>query len=271
MMVKTEPLRKIISLAVASAYVKNENSVSVLILAKPESGKTTTMKEFALNNGIGWLSDVSYTGLLDCLEHIKQGTIKTLFIPDMLKPFVKKKDTATNFLTLLNEMIEEGVKTIKTFQKNIDYGMFLRCNAVCAITSTDFFTAKGLLGGIGFISRVIPFSYSYSINDINKIFKALMKNNSNEIEFQKLNLKKVKHVHLPPSLAEKIKSNITLHLVEKFKRRFGDQIYGFRLQKNLQTLAKASALLRKSDKVTIKDVNELEKLSNWMNYDFKNL
>lgn len=270
-MVKIEPLRRIISLAVASAYIKNENSVSLLIVAKPESGKTSVMKEFVVNNGIGWLSDISYFGLINCLDYVKQGTLKTLFIPDMLKPFGKKAETATNFLTLLNEIIEEGVKEIKTYGKSIDYGEFVRCNVVCAITSTDFFTSRKILGGIGFISRIIPFSYKYSIEDINKIFKSIMEGNS-KIEFQKLKLpKSSKDIELSKSLAEKIKSNITLHLVSSFKRKFGDEIYGFRLQKNLQTLAKAAALLRGSKKVSIKDVNELERLSKWMNYEFNEL
>lgn len=269
-MIKTEMLRKMISLALASAYVKNETSVSLLIIAKPESGKTATLKEFALNEGVAWLTDISYSGLIDCLPQIESKAIRTILIPDMLKVFGRKVDTAKNFLTLLNELIEEGIREIKTYHATVRYN-FARCNVVCAITSVDFFKAKKMLGGIGFLSRIIPFSYKYSISDINKIFLEIMKKGSNNTEFQKLKLKKEKDIELPLSLAEKIKSNITLYVAERFKSKIGDEIYGFRLQRNLQTLAKANALLRKSDKVTIKDIHELEKLSNWMNYDFREL
>ena len=272
MMVKTEPLREIISLAIASAYVKNEKPVSLLILAKPESGKTKTLKEFSINNGLCWLSDVTYTGLINILDRIKAGSIKTLLIPDMLKVFGKSINTRTNFLTLLNELIEEGVKEINTYEHNIDYGEFLRCNVIAAITSTDFFRSRRIMGGIGFLSRIIPFSYSYSIEDINKIFHSLMTNGSNDIEFQKHKLpKNPKNISISKNLCEKIKSEITLFVVERFKTKVSQDIYGFRLQINLQTLAKASALLRGASKVSVKDVNRLIKLSRWMNYDFKPL
>jgi hypothetical protein len=271
MMVKTQALREIISLALATPYVKNEKPVSLLILAKPESGKTQTLKEFTINNGICWLSDVTYTGLVNIMYRIKEGNVKTLLIPDMLKVFGKNINTKTNFLTLLNELIEEGVKVLMTYDKSIDFGEFVRCNTICAVTSTDFFTSRRMLGGIGFLSRIIPFSYSYSIQDVNKIFLSLMKS-SNSTEFQKLKLPKTKKdVSINLSLCKRIKENITLHLVERYVRKVSQDIYGFRLQKNLQTLAKASALLRGQKKVSIKDINLLEKLSNWINYDFHEL
>jgi hypothetical protein len=269
-MIKTENLRKIISLSIASAYIKGDKSVSLLIVAKPESGKTATMREFSANNGVMWLSDITYGGLVNVLREVESGKIKTLLIPDMLKVFGRKPDTAKNFLTLLNEAIEEGVNEVRTPYITARFN-YARCNVICALTSTDYFKSTRLLGGIGFLSRVIPFSYSYSIRDINEIFKEIIKGNSRDIEFQKLKLNKEKEIYLPKSIAERIKSNLTLHLVDNFSEHLGDEIYGFRLQKNLQTLAKANALLRKSNQVTIKDINELERLSNWINYNFENL
>jgi len=86
-MIKIEALEEMISLCIASAYLKDDVSVSLLILARPESGKTQTMRQFSINNGVCWLSDITYTGLIDTLDKISDGTIRTLLIPDMLKLF----------------------------------------------------------------------------------------------------------------------------------------------------------------------------------------
>ena len=268
MMVKTKWLRELISLAIASTRIKNEKPVSILIIAKPESGKTATLKEFSINNGVIWISDITYTGILNVLDKINSGTVKTLLIPDLLKVLGRKKSTVMNLLTLLNELIEEGIKTIMTYGKTIHYSNYLVANIIGAITSKDFFMRKDILGGIGFLSRVIPFSYKYSVQDINKIFETIMKG-ENSVEFQRLKLpSKAKEIILSKKMAERIKSNITLSLANRFKYTTKEEIYGFRFQKNLQTLAKASALLRKSKKVSIKDVRKLEKISNWMNFEF---
>jgi len=40
------------------------------------------------------------------------------------------------------------------------------------------------------------------------------------------------------------------------------------LQRNLQVLAKANALLRKDRVVTEEDVAELERMSEWFNFEF---
>jgi hypothetical protein len=267
-MIRTEALEEIISLCIASAYLNGDNSVSLLILAKPESGKTQTLREFSVNDGVCWLSDITYTGLINLLDKVKEGLVKTILIPDMLKLFGKNVSVRSNFLTLLNELIEEGIKSIMTYDKTIDYPFFIRCNVISAITSTDFFQSRRLMGGIGFLSRVVPFSYKYSVDDVNEIFKLIM-NGSNALEFKKLKLpkKKVK-ISIPMDLCERIKNNITLRVVERFKRRVGEEAYGFRLQRNLQTLAKASALLNKRSEVIDKDVEKLEWLSEWINYDF---
>jgi hypothetical protein len=267
-MIRTEALEEVISLCIASAYLDGDNSVSLLILAKPESGKTQVLRNFSVNNGVYWLSDITYTGLINLLDKIKEGSVKTILIPDMLKLFGKNINVRSNFLTLLNELIEEGVKTIMTYDKTISYEFFVRCNVISAITSSDFFHSKRLMGSIGFLSRVVPFSYRYSVDDVNEIFNLIM-SGGNALEFKKLKLpKRSVKVKISIELCERIKDNITLNVVERFKKKVGEEAYGFRLQRNLQTLAKASALLDGRKEVTDKDVKKLEWLSRWFNYDF---
>ena len=45
-LINIEPLKKIIECALISPYIKNEKPLSLLIVAKAESGKTTAMKMY---------------------------------------------------------------------------------------------------------------------------------------------------------------------------------------------------------------------------------
>jgi hypothetical protein len=92
---------------------------------------------------------------------------------------------------------------------------------------------------------------------------------NNSFSFKKLKLpKRNVKVEISVELCERIKDNITLKIVDRFRKKVNEEAYGFRLQRNLQTLAKASALLDKRSEVIDKDVEKLEWLSEWINYDF---
>jgi hypothetical protein len=271
-MIRIQPLRDLISMSLASAYLRDEKSVSLLIIAKPESGKTTILTSFAVNNGIAYLSDITYSGIINMLGDIQDGKIKTILIPDMLKALGRKEATVENLITLLNALIEEGVKTIATYNYFKEFRTFVRCNIIAAITSTDWFLRKATLGSTGFLSRVVPFSYNYSYEDVEAIFKEIIEGKANDIVFEKVKVGRVgkagKEVILPVELGERIKENVVKKIVERINRALGLDIYGFRLQRNLQALAKASALLRGDDTVREEDIKKLEYVSEWINFDF---
>ena len=60
---------------------------------------------------------------------------------------------------------------------------------------------------------------------------------------------------------------------EMISRDLGKQsgAYGFRMQKNLQRLAKANALANDRTYVIENDIKKVIHLSNWINYDFNNI
>ena len=61
--------------------------------------------------------------------------------------------------------------------------------------------------------------------------------------------------------------------LEIISRTIGNQAggYGLRMQRSLQCLAMANALLNKRRKVIKEDVDKILNLGNWMNYDFNPL
>jgi len=271
-MIRVRPLRELIAMAIASSYVKNEKAVSVLIVAKPESGKTTVLSSFANNNGIAYLTDVTYSGIVNLLGDIDKGKIRTILIPDMLKVIGRKETSVENLITLLNGLIEEGIKSIATYHHHLIFDNFVRCNIIAAITSTEWFMKKATLAATGFLSRVVPFSYNYSYEDVEAIFREIIEGRANNIIFEKIKIGRVgkagRDVILPADMGERLKKNVVEKAIDRLNRNLGLELYGFRLQKNIQTLAKASALLRGDDTVREEDVKKLEYISEWINFDF---
>jgi hypothetical protein len=259
-------------MAIASSYVKDERAVSVLVVAKPESGKTTVISSFANNNGVVYLTDVTYSGIVNLLDDIDRGRIRTILIPDMLKVIGRKEASVENLITLLNGLIEEGIKSIATYHFSRIFDNFVRCNIIAAITSTEWFMKKATLAATGFLSRVVPFSYNYSYEDVEAIFREIIEGRANNVIFEKIKVGRVgksgKEIFLPAEMGDRLKKNVVEKARDRLNRNLGLELYGFRLQKNIQTLAKASALLRGDDTVREEDVKKLEYISEWINFDF---
>lgn len=65
-----------------SPHIKNEKPLSLLIVAKPESGKSSAMKQYRENKGIAYLTDCTAYGLTrDVLPKIVTGEIKNYYDP----------------------------------------------------------------------------------------------------------------------------------------------------------------------------------------------
>ena len=136
------PLIDIIKLTLLTAYIKNvPKPNSLIIIARPESGKTEAMKKFAIYKNVAYLSDVTAFGIQrDILSKIESSEVRHIMIPDLLKPLSRKEATVNSFITMMNSLIEEGVAAMSTyatpgllsFKKNLKVGL------ITAITIDDF-------------------------------------------------------------------------------------------------------------------------------------
>ena len=110
------PLTDIIRLTLLTAYIKNvPKPNSLIIIAKPESGKTEVMKKFEICKNVAYLSDVTAFGIQrDFLGKIESGEVRHIMIPDFLKPLARKESTVNSFITMMDSLIEEGVVAMST-------------------------------------------------------------------------------------------------------------------------------------------------------------
>jgi hypothetical protein len=261
------PLIDITKLTLLTAYIKNvPKPNSLIIIAKPESGKTEVMKKFAICKNVAYLSDVTAFGIQrDLFGKIESGEVRHIMIPDLLKPLSRKESTVNSFITMMNSLIEEGVSAMTTYATPglVTFKKPVKVGLITAITSDEFKDNRHNWKKKGFLSRTIPFSYSYGMNTINKVFESILDLDYMKEQEIKLNIPKQDvEIKLPEKYARSIlPSTATIAKAQ--------DTYGFRLQKQFQALLQASALDHKRRSVNRVDVHRLLDLMNWVNFDEK--
>jgi hypothetical protein len=264
-MICSGPLEDIIKLTIYSAYVKKEKPVSLLIIAKPETGKTMSMKKFMKNKGLAFLTDATAYGIQrDLLSLIEKGEIRHILIPDLIKPLSRKGSTVSNFISFINALVEEGVVSISTYADRRTFEIPVRCGIIAAVIKEDLESKLDYWGTIGFMSRFIPFSYNYSIDVVQKIFEYIIKGEYRNEEFIRLKNLRDREISISPHLARKL-----IPIAQEIGRR--QKFFGFRALRDLKVLAQASALERGKPRVCLYDINRIIKLSRWMNLDYNML
>jgi hypothetical protein len=261
-----DALIDMVRLNILTAYILNvPKPNSLLIIARPESGKTDVMKKFAINKNIAYLNDVTAYGIQrDYLDQIQRGEVRHIMIPDLLKPLSRKTSTVNTFITLMNSLIEEGIAAVSTYATpRLVYSKPVKCGLIGAITSDEFNDHRHKWERLGFLSRTIPFSYSYGIPTVNKVFQHIigldyMKERNIELQIPAED----KEIQLPQKYAQAIlPSTATIAKAQN--------TYGFRLQKQFQALLQASALESHRKTVNKSDVQRVLELMNWVNFDEK--
>ncbi|MFI5449667.1 MAG: hypothetical protein ACHQ03_07880 [Candidatus Bathyarchaeia archaeon] len=260
-----EPLVDMIMLTLYTGYIKNvPKPNSLLIIAKPESGKTEALKKFIPNKNVAYISDVTAYGIQrDFLPKIETGEVRHIIIPDLIKPLSRKQSTVKTFVTMMNSLIEEGISVVSTYATPLlTYQKPIKCGLITAITSDEFKDHRHRWTSIGFLSRTIPFSYSYSIETVKKVFDYIL--GLDYLKEQDIELKRIpkqdKKIKLPRKYAQAIlPSTATIAEAQK--------TYGFRLQKQFQALLQASALERGRDAVNSTDLERVLHLMGWVNFD----
>lgn len=248
-----ERITEFIKIVLASGLLKNDKPLSMILKADVSSGKTTAIKQFRDNKSIEIITDLTAWGIIDKYqEKLKNREIKHFIVPDFLNALARRNTTTEPMLTFINASCEDGLFPSHTYGTDIKeyiepFGWIL------CLTNKGYERKKKKLIGMGFENRFFIVSHKYSQETIDKILENII----NEDIFTIPNIK------IPSISKGKIKGNPEIFKkLEIFSRLLikegASEI--LRTQRKLQTFLKASALLRKDDKVTEKDLNKLEEL-----------
>jgi hypothetical protein len=267
-LIDIQPLIDIVTLALQSVFIKNEkNGVSLLLIAKPETAKTSTIFTFNNLDFVAYYDEITQKKLIDeFLPLVKTGQKRTLLIPDIINCIEKQKPTREQFLNTIKSGIDDtGIVQISTYYKQV-YKLVegLKFNIITAITTDNYKNLEKYMKKTGLLSRFIPFSYDYPIDKVKKIF--------NYIE----GVETTENVQIKEIRKEDVEIQNNPNLFKEFEMistRLGTQYsgYGLRAQINFQRLAKANAWLNGRKEVTSEDIEKILYLSKWINFDFNPL
>lgn len=262
-MISLEPIEKLISLALYSAYIKDEKPLSLLLVSKVEAGKTMLLEKFSCNQGCEWLGDATAWGIAKHYgKRIREGKIRHLLFPELSIPTSRNRDTVSAFDAYLCGLIEEGVGRIASFRYGeVSTNAPMGCGIIGCISKQDFDAKQNSWFRIGLMSRLLPVSYNYTERTRKRIMlytKMRSYRTEQRIKLPLPNPSKLVEIDLPLRLAnnlEKLSQNLTT----------GTELYGFRFQRHLQRLAMANALSRGDTTVTKDDVRVVEGLTQYLN------
>ena len=256
-MIRLEGVEELIRYTLFSAWVKDVRPLSMMVIAKVESGKTEVVNQFIWNKGILVMTDCTYWGILNKYkEQLLAGEINHIIIPDMIVPINRSSDTVNSLIAFLNALTEEGVNEIVSYAfpdgLNLDHP--IRSGIITTIARPDFDKWKTKWAAVGFTSRFLPVCYDYAENTRDEIYNALIYRREMSKTIS-LNFPDTpQYIFLPPGIAT---------LATQYSKAIGAAIetYGFRAQRQLQTLMMSRALSRGSDTVEMEDFDSIAELS----------
>jgi hypothetical protein len=90
---------------------------------------------------------------------------------------------------MMNGIIEEGVAAMSTYATPglVTFNMPVKVGLITAITTDEFKDNRHNWKKKGFLSRTIPFSYSYGMSTVNKVFESILKLDYMKEQEMKLN------------------------------------------------------------------------------------
>lgn len=285
-MLFTEKIERIIEIAIATPYVKDEGNsrpVNFMFVTLSGAGKSKLLLEkFGSFPKVKALGDVTYDGLTKVyLDKIAQKEILTLILAEFNKIIERKASTSSNTIGVLNEMGEEGVPSIDLPYFHRFWKSPVKCNLMLGMTPS--LLKKHLLDwwGYGFAQRFLFVTWNYSPQQERQIQEYIKKQLHLKEEKFSSKLLKETHIELPERIADKmidysnkICKDTTDYVENLCKLRHWnfekelERELPFRTQIRLQKFLKALALVNGRKKVTPFELKEFEHLFEFMNLRF---
>lgn len=278
-MIGIDTILGLLELVVLTGHIRGEQPVSALVTAPPEAGKTTMVMKFVPNEGLVVLTDCTAYGIMrDYRESITRGRVKHLVIPDLVRPMSRGRDTVHSLTAFLNALIEEGVVSISTYAEHVGVQgqgnalqaqIPVRCGLITTMAQGILLDGRHHWARMGFMSRLLPISYTYNASTQLDIHRAIADREyltdtpmrldlpTEDVEIRLQSPQTDGLITLASGLNSIIASTDN-----------PERVYGFRLQRNLQRLAMASALKHGRETVNQEDVDYLRSLSGCINLEY---
>lgn len=168
-MIGTEFLRETVETVILTGKVRDVAPVSLLLIAAPESGKTSIVLEKQCE-AIKAYADVTGRGLHSILKYNTHLT--HIVINDLVATLSHRQSVNRYTISQLNSITEEGITAIATpaGEENFECG---KKGVIASLTLELAQDARRWWNKVGFSSRMLPFCYIYSDDLLLKIKAAI--------------------------------------------------------------------------------------------------
>lgn len=264
-----------------SAYIKNEDAISGLIYAWQERGKSTVVLSVK-HSGFLVEDDMTAYGLSRKLNNLfkenKLSQYHHILLSDLEKISSRTRTVKNELRSFLQTLMWDGVERVDTYNIHLELPFRLKMAIIVCVTP-DVLSSNSAFRRLGFLSRLLPFSFDYDDDTIDEILKFIgtFEEDKLRIETIKILNKKKAEITIPQlylSLLEE-KSRTLAKTIDDFcpykKDPNEKRLIGSRAKRLLTCYLKSICLANGKTTVTEDDWQEFEIMFRYFNFNMKEL
>lgn len=245
-MIGTRLIEELVQSAALTRYVKNYDRVSLLLLASPESGKTTITSTAKCKSVIS-ISIMSGRSIISEMATNKE--LEYIIFNDMT--CVKALSTAAvNLLIVVLNQVTQGEHGLIGFAGKPTEVIDREIGIIGCIPMEIFREHRSNWKRLGFVSRMLPFAYSYSKPLVAEIKDGIDESGtspSSQVQSSKKMMKAITKIAKRPDVKQILvkmtdeQTALVRTLADERSEQLGQ--LGIRLLKNYHSLIRAHAIL----------------------------
>jgi hypothetical protein len=254
-------IREAVETVILTGRLKGHSPVSLLLIASPESGKTSVVLEKDCV-GVVAVTDVTGRGLQELCKN--KSEISHIVINDLVAVSAHKSSVSKYTMSMINAMTEEGI-VATAFPGQFEAYKDGKRGIIASIPTTMAKDGRGWWNKIGLSSRMLPLAFKHS-DDLNVRIKGIIsgsKKPAKTIAVTPVFQIPAVPIYVPISQGH---ANQIQRIAETVSMKFKEE--GYRRLKQFRALACAHALLRswRNPVVTERDIEFLKKLQPFISY-----
>jgi hypothetical protein len=256
-MIGTALVEELVQTVAVSHRVKDFDRVSLLLMAAPESGKTSVARAANCSH----VQPVAIMTGRSILREMRDNPHTEFFLFNDLTAIRALSPTAVaHLITLLNQIVQ-GEKGKVAYAGKETESIDRTLGIIGCIPFRTFTDHRARWKELGFVSRMIPFSYSYSRELIAEIKDAIDDGSHVTKRNPRQKMRRVRPKPIAVSVQEKFTRQIR-HLADARADELGQ--LGIRLLKHYHCIVRAHAVLHKRNHVTAEDVAFLRAIDQYV-------
>lgn len=253
-----------VNLILQTAYLKPQRKpISLLLIGEAGIGKSRLLSPMAKLKEVSYVNDITPKYSVEFLEKVSRGEKKFLVIPDFTNCMSHGNNTRTTLISIFRSMTEEGVTDLSDYHLEFKSRTPVKAGLITATNNNSYREFRQAWKDTGFLSRLLPFSFKHSIATQERIMDNIDARRPDIINKISFHIEKhPKTILAPESLLRQ------LRICEKMLSLSTGSL-PYRHQIQLNPITEALAVLRGDTEIKQCDIDTVAWLSNWINYDFK--